>query len=212
MHSSKEANDPLNKHSKKTIEVREPDTDEAGKAAMKAVGGSRIDEFNHIVSDQALASSWLQNSDKETRNQQDKTVLAAMIGIRPTDEIEGMLAAQMIATHNAAMECFRRGMLGQQTFEGRRENLNQANKLVRSFSTLLEALNRHRGKGQQQVRVEHVHVNQGGQAIVGAVQGGGVSRQTEDQPHAPGAITHEPGEALPSQIEEVGEAVPSTGG
>jgi hypothetical protein len=37
---------------------------------------------------------------------------------------------------------------------------------------LLEALNRHSGKGQQQVWVEHVHVHQGGQAIVGAVQGG----------------------------------------
>ncbi len=28
---------------------------------------------------------------------------------------------------------------------------------------------RHRGKGKQQIRVEHVHVNQGGQAIVGVV-------------------------------------------
>ena len=47
---------------------------------------------------------------------------------------------------------------------GRRENLNQANKLSRTFATLLEALNRHRGKGQQKVTVEHVHVHAGGQA------------------------------------------------
>ena len=67
------------------------------------------------------------------------------------------------------MECYRRAMLDEQTFEGRRENLNQANKLSRSFAVLLEALNRHRGKGQQKVTVEHVTVNAGGQAIVGAI-------------------------------------------
>ena len=80
-----------------------------------------------------------------------------------------MIAAQLLAAHNAAMECYRRAMIGEQTFEGRRENLNQANKLCRTYAALVEALNRHRGKGQQHVTVEHVHVNQGGQAIVGNV-------------------------------------------
>jgi len=64
-------------------------------------------------------------------------------------------------------------MLEQQTFEGRRESLNQANKLVRSYTTLMEGLDKHRGKGQQKVTVEHVHVHQGGQAIVGNVTTGG---------------------------------------
>jgi len=53
-------------------------------------------------------------------------------------------------------------MIGEQSFEGRRENLNQANKLSRTYSTLLEALNRHRGKGSQKVTVEHGHVHEGG--------------------------------------------------
>jgi hypothetical protein len=47
----------------------------------------------------------------------------ALIGIAPRDEFEGMIAAQLIAAHNAAMECYRRAMFGDQTFEGRRENL-----------------------------------------------------------------------------------------
>jgi hypothetical protein len=53
--------------------------------------------------------------------------------------------------------------------------LNQANKLSRTCTMLLEALNRHRGKGHQKVTVEHVHVHAGGQAVVGMVetQGGG---------------------------------------
>src|SRR6266481_924569 len=68
----------------------------------------------------------------------------------------------------------------------RRENLNHAGKLSRTFATLLEALNRHRGKGQQNVVVEHVHVYKGGQAIVGNVgaPGGGFPSELEAQSHA----------------------------
>ncbi len=48
-------------------------------------------------------------------------------------------------------------------------------KLLRTFAAQVEALQRHRGKGQQKVTVEHVHVHAGGQAIVGSVTpvGGG---------------------------------------
>ena len=88
-------------------------------------------------------------------------------------------------------------MLAEQTFEGRRENLLQANKLSRTYAVLLEALNRHRGKGQQKVTVEHVHVHSGGQAIVGVVEppGGGDRQKSEDQPHAK-QIAHAPEPAL----------------
>jgi hypothetical protein len=51
------------------------------------------------------------------------------------------------------MECYRRAMIGEQTFEGHRENLTQANNLSRTYAVLLDALNRHRGKGQQKWRV-----------------------------------------------------------
>jgi hypothetical protein len=81
-----------------------------------------------------------------------------------------MMAAQLIAAHNAAMECHRRAMLGEQGFESRRENLGQANKLSRTFAVLLQALNHHRGKVQQKVTVDHVHVHSGGQAVVGMVK------------------------------------------
>src|SRR5215207_7786768 len=84
------------------------------------------------------------------------------------------------------MECYRRAMLPDTLFDQRHGNLNSANKLSRTYSTLLEALNRHRGKGQQKVTVEHVHVHEGGQAIVGNVetQGGGFASRSEGLPHA----------------------------
>ena len=40
-------------------------------------------------------------------------------------------------------------------------------------------------------------------------QGGGAATETGDQPHAPRAITHEPGAPLLGEIEAVREAVPS---
>jgi hypothetical protein len=112
-----------------------------------------------------------------------------------------MMAAQLIAAHNATMECYRRAMLPEQTFEGRREALAQASKLSRTYATLLEALNRHRGKGQQKMTVEHVHVHAGGQAVVGVVgtPGGGDQAKSKDQPHALG---YAPGKEMRSMHEE----------
>ena len=154
---------------------------------------------------------WLKNSDEETKTQQITAAIACLIGIGPKDELEGMMAAQLIAAHSASMECFRRAMIGEQTFAGRSENLSQANKLSRTFAMLLDALNRHRGKGQQKVTVEHVHVHAGGQAIVGAVgtPGGGIGPENEEQPHTR-QITHAPEQAMRCE-DPAREAVPVGG-
>jgi hypothetical protein len=47
------------------------------------------------------------------------------------------------------------------------------NKLTRTFAAQVEALKRYRSSGEQRVTVEHVTVNDGGKAIVGAVTHGG---------------------------------------
>ncbi len=115
------------------------------------------------------------------------TAVSALADIGPRSVLEGMLAAQMIAVHSAAMKAMGRANLAGQTFEARAMNLAQASKLTRSYAALLEALDRHRGKGQPQVvRVERVTVEAGGQAIVGAVsQGGrGSASGNDEQPRA----------------------------
>ena len=150
-----------------TVVANDP---EALKGTLKRIGGSQSDHWNNILVNQTVQALWVKHSDKDMRDLQCSATVAALIGIGPNDEIEGMIAAQLLAAHNAAMECYRRATLGEQTFEGRRENLNQANKLSRTYAVLLDALNRHRGKGQQKVTVEHVHVHSGAQAIVGTVE------------------------------------------
>jgi hypothetical protein len=72
----------------------------------------------------------------------------------------------------------------------------------------MEVLDKHRGKGQQTVRVEHVTVSAGGQAIVGNVQGGGgLSQKAEVEAHAE-SITHAPEQEVRSPFQEDREAMP----
>ena len=101
-------------------------------------------------------------------------VMALLNGIQPKDEIEGMLAVQMIAVHNAAMEMLKTAMITGQTFAGEDAGINRATKMLRTFTMQMEAMKRYRSGGEQKVTVQHVHVNEGGQAIVGTVstQGG----------------------------------------
>src|ERR1700738_902943 len=101
------------------------------KGELKAIGGSMSDDWKNILAVATLSTLWTAPSEEENRDKQWRAVLAARVGIAPRDELEGMLAAQRIACHNAAMECYRRAMIADQTCEGRQENSNQANKLSR---------------------------------------------------------------------------------
>ena len=147
---------------------------------LKIVGGSMSDDWNNLVANQTTRTLWFfADSDPEEIRRERHAAVDALMGIKPGDELEGMIAAQLIACHNASMECYRRAMIRGQTFEGRREALSQANKLSRTYAALLDALNR-----PQKVTVEHVHVHEGGQAIVGNVEsrGEGSHRKRRNNP------------------------------
>jgi len=85
--------------------------DDNGKCSAS---GSEHTSFTEVVSMQALEGAWLAQSEGEERQKQIEAVAAGLLGINPKDEIEGMLAAQMVATHSASMECFRRAMIESQ--------------------------------------------------------------------------------------------------
>ncbi len=189
---------------KKPTRGAEPTTVDASnpkdwQGRQKIVGGSQSDKWNNVLVNQAVSSLWTGTSDEETLDRQRTATVAGLLGISPGDELEGMMAAQLLAAHNAVMECHRRAMLHEQTAQTRQENLSQANKLSRTYATLLETLQKYRGKGQQKVTVEHVHVHSGGRAVVGMVgsPGGGDRAKSEDQPHAK-QIAHAPEPALRS--------------
>jgi hypothetical protein len=94
-----------------------------------------------------------------------------MHALNPRDETEGILIAQMTGTHNLIMEFMKRAVLSGQTAEGSNDNTSRACRLMSIFLKQLEALEKYRGKlAQQKVLVEHVHIHEGGRAIVGNVE------------------------------------------
>ena len=104
--------------------------------------------------------------------------------VEPKDEIEAMLAAQMAAVHMATMTFARR--LAQAENIAQQDSAQQGfNKLVRSFAAQVETLKRHRTGGEQKVTVQHVTVNEGGQAVVGNISTDGVGpgAKKESRPH-----------------------------
>jgi uncharacterized protein (DUF305 family) len=95
--------------------------------------------------------------------------MALLAGIEPRDEAEGMLAVQMVAAHSLALSMARRALKAERVdFLATYTNLTA--KLMNAYTRQLEAMARLRGQtGKQVVRVEHVTVQSGGQAVVGNV-------------------------------------------
>lgn len=156
----------------------------------EAAGQKRLIES--LGAQETTSATWLFNTlmnalvaskgkiEEGTANQ----ALAMLSVLNPQDEIESMLVAQIIATHSLISDrtrCVRHA----ETIVQLEANGTLLTKLQRTFLQQLEALQRYRGKGQQVVRVERVHVHDGGQAIVGSVQAGGQSQsECVEQPHA----------------------------
>ncbi len=139
--------------------------------SLAEVTGTEDPKLAQRLLNQVVDTLWMPAglSDEE-RIERVRAAVSALKGIKPQDEIEGMLAAQMIATHSAAMEYLRRAIIPNQTTVGIDLYLKHATKLLSVFAKQLETLNRNRGKGQQKVTVEHVQVQSGGQAIVGSIE------------------------------------------
>ena len=127
------------------------------------LGGSQSSYVACYAANQVLGGIWRGGKENpDTKAIREEATLRRVADIGARDVVEAMLAGQMIATHEAAMECFRRAAMAEQTLAGREMGPKYGDKLVRSFAALTDALNRHRGKGQQVVRVEHVTVQAGG--------------------------------------------------
>jgi hypothetical protein len=94
--------------------------------------------------------------------------IAAVHGLAPRNEAEGMLVAQMVATHSAAMTLLRR-LKGTETIAQQDSAVRAATKLLGVYAMQMDVLQRAQGKGWHRVSVEHVHVHSGAQAIVGPV-------------------------------------------
>jgi hypothetical protein len=95
--------------------------------------------------------------------------VSAIHSIGARDGLEALLAVQMVTVHTLAMRFLANVVIRDQTDAGIELYTNRANRLLRTFTAQMEALKKHRSTGEQRVTVEHVTVESGGQAVVGAV-------------------------------------------
>jgi len=139
--------------------------------------------FNHLIpvvgtsnTDIALKRIWETTLalESEVNVKTENLAIASLAEVAPKDGVEGMLAAQMVATHEMAMIMLRRSVASKHVPEIE-SAVNLSTKLTRSFVAQMEALQRYRTKGQQKITVEHqnVTVESGGQAVIGDVHHGG---------------------------------------
>jgi hypothetical protein len=126
---------------------------------MDAIGTLDPDFYNGLISQLATFNADRGEFDFHGLNY----MLSVIKDLKPRDQLEAMLGAQMAAAHVNAMIVAKRFKDAKNVVE--QESLGRSySKLSRTFTSQLECLNRYRASGPQMV--QNVSVGQGGQAIV----------------------------------------------
>lgn len=184
-------------------------SDGNGHAAMlhEAVGSSSNGWLNGILID--LLKVAKERGAGEVTGEQASAALAFMAAIQPQNEVEGALGVQMYAAHRLAIEMASRCRHTTDR-QATMEYGNLATKMMRTVTAQMDALGKMRRGGEQVVR--HVHVYEGGQAIVADQFNhyGGENGNSAGQPYAPFA-GHAPA-GIPSLLgqDAAGNGVPIT--
>ena len=154
------------------------------KRLKKALGTMSSDFVNASLLQLQAAAQLPSGGISETAT---NAALSLIEAAAPRNEIEGALAVQMACTHAAAMSVLARFRGGGGSEHRVAALATAAARLMRTYSVQVEALRRLRHGGDQYVRVEHVHVNDGGQAVIGNVKtagSGDAARGSALTPHA----------------------------
>ena len=139
-----------------------------GEDALNKIFGSESPAVNEALFLQGYTT--LKPSEVEDGNSDMRGFLPAIVReIAPRDGVERMLAVQMATTHVALIRQGGR-MANADNLPQFEAHERAYNKLARTYTAQIEALRKHRNGGKQTVTVQHVNVEDGGQAIVGNVE------------------------------------------
>jgi hypothetical protein len=147
-----------------------PDEDSAGglqgylESARQATG-TASEDLAIVLLEQLVRTA---SGTPATSEAYANAALAAMAEHAPRDITEALLASQMVAVHNQIMRLLAKAAKVTNP-DVQNTYLNMAAKMGRLFASQADVFRRHRQNGQQKMLVEHVHVHNGGQAIVGHV-------------------------------------------
>ena len=99
---------------------------------------------------QLARTLWLPHDLDETEKAARLAAASVLLeDINPAAGVESLLAVQMVATHEAAMECLRRSMAPDQSPEERDQNLKHSERLLGLYARQMDVLGRHRTREQK---------------------------------------------------------------
>lgn len=191
---------------KTTLDVAHPDVGIGTLLLMNSIGTADLSFLDGFLAQLTNSASKGAVPDLDATN----FALSVVKGVEPRDQIEAMLAAQMAAVHSASMTFARRlAQAGNVVQQEAAERI--FTKMARTFAAQVAALKDYRSKGEQKVTVQHVHVSEGGQAVIGNVNAasrGSAQRKPEGQSHA---ISDARSAAVLCEVEAERATVPSAG-
>jgi hypothetical protein len=119
------------------------------------------------------------SADVPNKTKDANDYLALMAELAPGDPLESLLLSQMLMVHKQAMHYLRLSNgTAETTVEIRTAWHKRYTSLMKLYAQQLEALDRHKRGGKQKMTIEHLHVHEGGQAVVGNInRGGGVKNE-----------------------------------
>jgi len=121
-----------------------------------------------LASQVAGCQSFPRGMPAEECNERASAALAALEEIRPGDALEGLLGAQMVATHSAGLEMMQRAMARGQDGPKIERQTSQAVRLLGLFARQLDLLARQRGRQRRKVSIEHERIDEDGRLSVRA--------------------------------------------
>jgi hypothetical protein len=136
---------------------------------------AKLSDFNERRPDPNLRVYQLANSvdtsfaSRERGKELKADAIRLYASLRSRDPLESMLDRLIVATHNAAMNCFGRAAITSNT-HAQQVNLRYGTKSADTFGDLMKLRDARRGESRESITVGDVKVEAGGQAIVGKVE------------------------------------------
>jgi len=161
---------PAMRVTSENIRADHPDIRVGGILAMQSIGTANEHVYTGLVGqlvDLVRAPDGTVNEDHLNR------ALSLVQEIKPRDGLEGMLATQLAGLHLATMKAAAR-LAKVENIPQQDSACRMLNQCSRTFAVLVESLKKYRSNGEQIVKVQHVNVGNGGQAVItDTMQAGG---------------------------------------
>jgi hypothetical protein len=132
-----------------------------------ALSGTGNRQLARRLADQVAACQWLPPElGSKGEAEQATSAIAALKELAPASAIEGLLATQMVASHNASLDLLQRAMGHAMPARVIEERTRQYARLSDVFLRQLDRFVRQRGRQRQTIRIEHVRVVEDGKVTV----------------------------------------------